>query len=354
MKPLLKLLKYFLLQGVRVYDPGEGVSDHRQSESRCLPCVYHYLLNTENWGYDRKQMICPVFPWMPCSRPYLFVVLFKLCHVWSFDAPQTAAHQAPLSFASSRSLLKLMPLSRWCHPTSSHPLSTPSPPVFNLSQYQGLSQWVSSLHQVAKGLELQLQHQSFQWTVKKVKVKVAQACPTLCSPMDYTAHGTLQARILGWVPFPFARGSSQPRDWTQVSGIAGRFFTSWATREAQEYWSGWPIPSPGDLPDPGIEPGPPALQADSLPTEISRKPPNEYSGSISFRIDWFGLLAVQGTLRSFLQHHNSKASILWSLTFFIAQLSCPYTASGKAIALTIQTFVSKVSISISLGSCLYL
>ena len=63
-------------------------------------------------------------------------------------------------------------------------------------------------------------------------VKVAQSCPTLCDPMDYSVHGILQARILEWVPFPFSRGSSQPRDRTQVSCIAGRFFTSWATREA--------------------------------------------------------------------------------------------------------------------------
>ena len=87
--------------------------------------------------------------------------------------------------------------------------------------------------------------------------------------MDYTVHGILQARILEWVTFPFYWGSSQPRDWTQVSHIAGGFFTSWATREAQEYWSGWPIPSPEDLPNPQIEPGSPALQADSLPTELS-------------------------------------------------------------------------------------
>ena len=64
--------------------------------------------------------------------------------------------------------------------------------------------------------------------------------------MDYTVHGTLQARTLEWVTIPFSRGSSQPRDWTQVSHIAGGFFTSWATREAQEYWSGQPIPSPGE------------------------------------------------------------------------------------------------------------
>ena len=86
--------------------------------------------------------------------------------------------------------------------------------------------------------------------------------------MDYTVHGILHSRILEWVAFPFSRVSSQARDWTQVSCIAGRLFTRWAIREAQEYWSGWPIPSPGDLPDPEIEPGSPALQADSLRTEL--------------------------------------------------------------------------------------
>ena len=63
-------------------------------------------------------------------------------------------------------------------------------------------------------------------------VKVAQSCPTLCGPMDYTIHGILQARIPEWVAFPFSRGSSQPQDWTQVSHTAGGFFTVWATREA--------------------------------------------------------------------------------------------------------------------------
>ena len=60
----------------------------------------------------------------------------------------------------------------------------------------------------------------------KVKVKVAQLCLAVCDPKDYTVHGILQARILQWVAFPFSRGSSQPRDRTQVSHIAGRFFTS--------------------------------------------------------------------------------------------------------------------------------
>ena len=72
---------------------------------------------------------------------------------------------------------------------------------------------------------------------RKVKVKVTQLYPTLCDPMDYTVHGILQARILQWVAILFSRGSSQPRNWTQVSCIASGFFTSWVTREAQEYRS---------------------------------------------------------------------------------------------------------------------
>ena len=71
---------------------------------------------------------------------------------------------------------------------------------------------------------------------KQLKVKVAQSCPTLCDPMDYTVHGILQARILEWVAFPFSRGSSQPRDRTQVSCIARRFYTSRATGEAPSRW----------------------------------------------------------------------------------------------------------------------
>ena len=112
---------------------------------------------------------------------------------------------------------------------SSHALSSPVPPALNLSQHQGLFQWVSSLHQVAKGLELQLQHQSFQWIF----------------------------------------------------------------------------------------------------------------GLISFRIGWFALQ----TLESLLQHHSSKASILWHLAIFMIQLSHPYMTTGKTTALTIQTFVNKVMFS---------
>ena len=111
----------------------------------------------------------------------------------------------------------------------SYPLSSPSPPAFNLSQHQDLFQWVSSLHQVAKVLEFQLQHQSFQWIFR----------------------------------------------------------------------TGFPK-------------------------------------------DWLDLLAVQGTLKSLLQHHSSKASILQCSAFFIIQLSYPYMTTGKTTALTRWTFVGTV------------
>ena len=71
-------------------------------------------------------------------------------------------------------------------------------------------------------------------------------------------------------------------------------------------------------------------------------PSNEHPGLISFRMDWLGLLAVQGTLKSLLQHHSSKASILWRSAFFIVQISHPYMTTGKTIALTRGTFVGKV------------
>ena len=111
-----------------------------------------------------------------------------------------------------------------------HPLLSPSAPVFNLYQHQGLFQLVSSSHQVAKVLELQVLHQSLQWTL----------------------------------------------------------------------------------------------------------------GLISFRMDWLDLLAVQGTLKSLLRHHSSKASILRRSAFFTVQLSLPYMTTGKTIALTRWTFVGKV------------
>ena len=138
-----------------------------------------------------------------------------------------------------------------------------------------------------------------------LKVKVAQSCPTLCDPMDYTVHGILQARILEWVAFPFSRGSSQPRDQTQVSCTAGILAThfsilAWKIPWIEEpcrlqsmglqrvghnratslllyqlshkgsprivEWVAYPFSSGSS--DPGIELGSRALQVDSLPTEF--------------------------------------------------------------------------------------
>ena len=102
--------------------------------------------------------------------------------------------------------------------------------------------WHAAVHGLSKDLHLKglaccspwtLKDQQLKWT----EVQVAQSCLTLCDLMEYTVHGILWARILEWVAFLFLRGSSQPRDRFQVSGIAGRFFSSWATREIQEYWS---------------------------------------------------------------------------------------------------------------------
>ena len=78
---------------------------------------------------------------------------------------------------------------------------------------------------------------------------------------------------------------------------------------------------------------------------LNISPSNEHPGLISFRMDWLDLLAVQGTCKSLLQHHSSKASILQCSAFFIAQLSHPYMTTGKTIALTRWTFVGKINVS---------
>ena len=79
-----------------------------------------------------------------------------------------------------------------------------------------------------------------------------------------------------------------------------------------------------------------------LEFSFSISPSYEYSGLISLKIDWFDRRTVQGTLRNLLQHHSSKASIVWCCAFFMVQLSEPYVITGKIIALTIRTFVGKV------------
>ena len=80
-----------------------------------------------------------------------------------------------------------------------------------------------------------------------------------------------------------------------------------------------------------------------MEVQLQISPSNEYSGLISFRMDWLNLFVVQGTLMSLLQHYSSKAAILWHSAFFIVQLSHPYMTTGKTIAWTRQTFVDKVT-----------
>ena len=177
-------------------------------------------------GQQPTRILCP---WNSQERILEWV---QFSCVWLFATPWTAARQNSLSITNSRSLLKLMFIESVTPSNCLILCHLPSPPAFNLSQHQGLFQWVSSSHQVAKVLEFQLQHQSFQWTLN--------------------------------------------------------------------------------------------------------------SGLISFRTDWLDLLAVQRTLKSLLQHHSSKASVLQCSALFIVHLSHPYTTTGKTIDLTRWTFVGKV------------
>ena len=183
----------------------------------------------------------------------------------------------------------------------------------------------------------------------QVKVQVAQSCPTLCDPTDYTVHGILQARILEWVPFPFSRRSSQHRDRTQVSHIAGGFFTNWATREVQEYWSGELIPSPGDLLDSGIELGSTSGQVDSLPAELPGKP-------------FYPKPLLQGTARKGMWEVNVRSREIYSFFCCILQ-RFPKTSwerdkiQLKGILLKgrdkLSTFLSLFFFLHSMGGCVF-
>ena len=154
---------------------------------------------------------------------------------------------------------------------------------------------------------------------------VPQSCTTLCNPMDSSTTGLpvnhqlleLAQTHIQWLsdaiqpshslssPSPSAFNLCQPQGLFKESVLCIRW---------PNYWS----------------------------FSFGINPSNEYSGLISFRIDWLDLLAVQGTLKTLLQHHSSKASILWRSAFFTVQLSHPCMTTGKTIALTRWTFVSKV------------
>ena len=216
--------------------------------------------------------------------------------------------------------------------------------------------------------------------------------------MDYIVHGILQARILEWVAIPFSRGSSQPRHGTQVSCITGGFlpaeppmkpqgkefnsvqFSRSVVSDSLRLHEPQYIRPPCPSPTLGVHPSPcpssrwchPTISSSVVPFSscpqsfpasgsfqmsqlftsggpkywsfsFNISPSSEHPGLISFRIDWLDLLAVQRTLKSILQHHNSKTSILWHSVFFIVQLSHPYMTTGKTIALTRWTFIGKVT-----------
>ena len=231
-----------------------------------------------------------------------------------------------------------------------------------------------------------------------------QLCPALCNHMDCSppgssVHRILLARIVEWVAMPSSRGYSQPTDWTQVFCIfliAGEFFTTEPLGKPNDFsfrsvqvsrsimsdslWSHGlqhaMLPCPSPTPRACSDSCPlsqwchPTISSSAVPffSCLQSFPASEFflmsqffsSGCQSIelqlqhqsfqiifrvyflRIDWFDLLAVQGTLKSLLQHHSSKASILQCTTFFMVQLSHPYMTTGKTIALTIQTFIGKV------------
>ena len=149
-----------------------------------------------------------------------------------------------------------------------------------------------------------------------------RVCPSSC-PLSQWCHPTISS-------ISFSRGSSQPRGRTCiscVSCIAGQFFTCWAVGEAHLILSCPLFLLPSIFPRFRVFSSGSALHIrwpKSWSFSFKISPSNEYPRLISYRIDWLDLLAVQGTLKSLLQHHSSKASILWCSAFFIVQLSHPY------------------------------
>ena len=205
----------------------------------------------------------------------------------------------------------------------------PFPPALNLSQHQGLFKWVSSSHQVTKVLEFQLQHQSFQWTPRTylLSVQFSHSVVSNCS----WPHGPQHSRPPCPSPTPRVYSNSfAMSQWCHptISSSVIPFFSCFKSFPASgSFQIGQLFASGGQ--STGV----------SASTSVLPKSTQDWSP-----LGWPGLdlLAVQGTLKSLLQHHSSKALILRCSAFFIVQLSHPYMTTGKTIALTRWTFVSKV------------
>ena len=151
----------------------------------------------------RNVRVCSALQWLSIQLSHSVMPDFAIL--------QIVAHQAPLSMGFNRQ-------EHWSV------LPCPPPGIFSTQgSNPHLLHYRRILYCWATG-EAQMGY---------VEVKVAQLCPTLWDPMAYTVHGILQGRIRDWVAVPFSRGSSQPSDRTQISRIAGAFFTNWAIREAQ-------------------------------------------------------------------------------------------------------------------------
>ena len=153
------------------------------------------------------------------ESPHAYVQLTCFSRVQLFVTPWTVAHQAPLSMGILQARILewvAMPSSRG----SSQPRNLTSVSYVSCIGRQVLQHW-GHLGNPAEYIQsCQIQE------IDREEAKVAQSSPTLCDPTDYTVHGILQAKILEWVAIPFSRGSSQPRNQTQISSISGRFFTS--------------------------------------------------------------------------------------------------------------------------------
>ena len=162
--------------------------------------------------------------------------------------------------------------------------------------------------------------------MKSVSVSsVTQSCPTLCKPMNCSTPGLpVHHQLLEFTQ-------------THVHQVSDAIQPSHPLSS--------PLLLPPILPSIRVFSNESTLRMrwpKSWSFSFSISPSNEHPGLISFRMDWLDLLAVQGTLKSLLQHHSSKASIFWCSAFFTVQLSHPYTTTGKTIALTRWTFVGKV------------